>query len=122
MQMIQLLFFYLLFQSSIFTISVDLFFLELSSENLLIDVRTPKEFKEGHIEGALNISVLSVDFKEKINELPKEAPVYIYCRSGKRSKKAANQMDSLGFKKIRDLEGDILLGKSLILLNKPRSS
>jgi rhodanese-related sulfurtransferase len=62
---------------------VDLFFLELSFENLLIDVRTPKEFKEGHIEEALNISVLSVDFKEKINELPKEAPVYIYCRSGK---------------------------------------
>ena len=83
MQMIRLLFFNLLFQSSIFIIFVDLFFLELSSENLRIDLRTPKEFKEGHIEEALNISVLSVDFKEKINELPKEAPVYIYCRSGK---------------------------------------
>lgn len=83
MQMIRLLFFNLLFQSSIFIIFVDLFFLELSSENLLIDLRTPKEFKEGHIEEALNISVLSVDFKEKINELPKEALVYIYCRSGK---------------------------------------
>ena len=81
--MIRLLFFNLLFQSSIFIISVDLLFFKLSFENLLIDVRTPKEFKEGHIEEALNISVLSVDFKEKINELPKEALVYIYCRSGK---------------------------------------
>lgn len=62
--MIQLLFFHLLFQSSIFTISVDLFYLELSSENLLIDVRTPLEFKEVYIEGALNISVLSGDFKK----------------------------------------------------------
>ena len=83
MQMIRLLFFNLLFQSSIFIISVDLFFLELSSENLLIDLRTPKEFKEGHIEEALNISVLSVDFKEKINEYQKEATVSISGRSGK---------------------------------------
>ncbi len=114
--MIQLLFFHLLFQSSIFTISVDLFYLELSSENLLIDVRTPEEFKEGHIEGALNISVLSGDFKKKINELPKEAPVYIYCRSGKRSKKAAIQMDSLGFKKIFDIEGGYIAWKKFNLI------
>ena len=116
MQMIQLLFFHLLFQSSIFTISVDLFYLELSSENLLIDVRTPEELKEGHIEGALNISVLSGDFKKKINELPKEAPVYIYCRSGKRSKKAAIQKDSLGFKKIFDIEGGYIAWKKFNLI------
>ena len=114
--MIQLLFFHLLFQSSIFTISVDLFYLKLSSENLLIDVRTPEELKEGHIEGALNISVLSGDFKKKINELPKEAPVYIYCRSGKRSKKAAIQMDSLGFKKIFDIEGGYIAWKKFNLI------
>lgn len=114
--MIQLLFFHLLFQSSIFTISVNLFYLELSSENLLIDVRTPEELKEGHIEGALNISVLSGDFKKKINELPKEAPVYIYCRSGKRSKKAAIQMDSLGFKKIFDIEGGYIAWKKFNLI------
>ena len=114
--MIQLLFFHLLFQSSIFTISLDLFYLELSSENLLIDVRTPEELKEGHIEGALNISVLSGDFKKKINELPKEAPVYIYCRSGKRSKKAAIQMDSLGFKKIFDIEGGYIAWKKFNLI------
>lgn len=114
--MIQLLFFHLLFQSSIFTISLDLFYLELSSENLLIDVRTPEEFKEGHIEGALNISILSGDFKKKINELPKQAPVYIYCRSGKRSKKAAIQMDSLGFKKIFDIEGGYIAWKKFNLI------
>ena len=106
--MFRSLFFYILFQSSIFTISADLFYSERTPENLLIDVRTVEEYEESHIAGALNISVLSDDFNEKINEFPKDAPIFIYCRSGKRSKKAAIQMDSLGFKKIFDLEGGYL--------------
>ena len=114
--MFQSLFFYILFQSSIFTISADLFYSERTPENLLIDVRTAEEYEKSHISGALNISVLSDDFKEKINELPKEAPVFIYCRSGKRSKKAAIQMDSLGFKKIFDLDGGYLAWKKFNLI------
>jgi rhodanese-related sulfurtransferase len=48
--------------------------------------------------------------------LPKEAPVFIYCRSGKRSKKAAIQMDCLGFKKIFDLDGGYLAWKKFNLI------
>ena len=98
--MFQSLFFYILSQSSIFTISADLFYSERTPENLLIDVRTAEEYEKSHISGALNISVLSDDFKEKINEFQKQAPVFIYCRFGKRSKKAAIQTDSLGFKNL----------------------
>lgn len=114
--MFQSLFFYILSQSSIFTISADLFYSERTPENLLIDVRTAEEYEKSHISGALNISVLSDDFKEKINELPKEAPVFIYCRSGKRSKKAAIQMDCLDFKKIFDLDGGYLAWKKFNLI------
>ena len=85
--MIQLLFFHLLFQSSIFTISVDLFYLELSSENLLIDVRTPEELKEGHIEGALNISVLSGDFKKKLMNYQKRLQYTFIVGQGNEAKK-----------------------------------
>ena len=93
-----------------------MFYSERTPENLLIDVRTAEEYEKSHISGALNISVLSDDFKEKINELPKEAPVFIYCRSGKRSKKAAIQMDCLGFKKIFDLDGGYLAWKKFNLI------
>ena len=61
----------------------------------LIDVRTPNEFN------FFNQS----DFIKEFNKLNKEEPVYLYCRSGNRSQKAARKLDSLGFKKIFDLKG-----------------
>ena len=74
----------------------------------LIDVRTPVEFMEGHIDGAKNINIKSIEFLDKINSLSKEDTLLIYCRSGRRSAKASNLMDSLGFKKIYDLRGGYL--------------
>ncbi len=74
----------------------------------LIDVRTPKEYEEGHIENAFLIDFLSDNFKEKIQELDKEKPVYLYCRSGNRSGKAAKLLLELEFKEIYDLEGGFL--------------
>lgn len=71
----------------------------------LIDVRTPEEFREGKIFHAKNINYFDNDFSSKINELDKEKPVYLYCRSGNRSQKAAKKMQKLGFKHIIDLEG-----------------
>ncbi len=79
---------------------------ELSNKYIqLIDVRTPEEFKEGHIENAILIDYFSADFNTKIQELDKEKPVYLYCRSGNRSGKAAIILIDLGFKEIVDLEG-----------------
>lgn len=71
----------------------------------LIDVRTPEEFKEGHVDGAVNIDFLSEDFSEKMSELDKDKPVLIYCRSGNRSGKAAVILKADGFKDITDLKG-----------------
>jgi rhodanese-related sulfurtransferase len=80
---------------------------ELSKKNdiQLIDVRTPEEYQEGYIENAILIDYFSEDFKTKIQELDKEKPVYLYCRSGNRSGKASIILRDLGFTEIVDLEG-----------------
>jgi rhodanese-related sulfurtransferase len=76
-----------------------------NNEVQLIDVRTPKEYNDGHIENARLIDFLSEYFKIKIQELDKEKPIYLYCRSGGRSGKASKVMEEFGFKEIVDLEG-----------------
>ena len=73
----------------------------------LVDVRTPEEYAEGKIADAININVLGDDFMTEIEKLDKEKPVYIYCKSGKRSSMAAKKMSELGFVKIYDLNGGI---------------
>lgn len=75
----------------------------------LVDVRTPEEFMECHLNSAKNINIYAPDFKQKIAQLDKEKPVYLYCRSGKRSAKAAKILQELGFKKVYDLDGGIKL-------------
>lgn len=72
----------------------------------LVDVRTPAEYAEGHIVGAVNIDVQSPDFAEKITTLNKSRKVAIYCRSGRRSKMAAEQLSKSGFKVV-ELDGGI---------------
>ncbi|MEM0518202.1 MULTISPECIES: rhodanese-like domain-containing protein [Aequorivita] len=80
-----------------------------NSKNLqLIDVRTKEEYGEDHLETAQNICVTDDDFKEKVAKLDKDEPVYLYCRSGKRSARAAQIMKEMGFKEIYDMEGGFL--------------
>ncbi|ALJ04250.1 rhodanese [Pseudalgibacter alginicilyticus] len=74
----------------------------------LIDVRTSGEFKTGHIKNAKNIDLFSKNFADEFNKLNKEEVLYIYCRSGARSKQASNKLVAMGFKKIYDLKGGIL--------------
>ena len=74
----------------------------------IIDVRTPEEYAEGHIQGALNINVKSEAFVTEIENLSKSDTLLVYCRSGRRSLYAAQVMVSFGFQKIYDLEGGFL--------------
>ena len=74
----------------------------------LIDVRTPEEYNSGHIKDAANIDFYSGIFTTEFNKLDKQQPVYIYCRSGNRSKQTAKKLEAMGFKEIYDLEGGIL--------------
>ena len=64
----------------------------------LVDVRTPSEFNAGHLPNAVNLDVNCKDFDNRIEKLNKKKPVAVYCRSGRRSKIAAQKLSSKGFK------------------------
>tara|TARA_B100001093_G_scaffold339855_1_gene324625 strand:+ start:3483 stop:3863 length:381 start_codon:yes stop_codon:yes gene_type:complete len=72
----------------------------------LVDVRTSEEFNAGHIEGAINIDFKNEEvFYQSFQRLDKKNPVYVYCRSGNRSKKSADKLLEMGFSKVYDLKG-----------------
>jgi rhodanese-related sulfurtransferase len=73
----------------------------------LIDVRTDQEFGVSHLKNSQNICVTADDFEEKVASLNKNEPVYVYCKKGGRSARAAKVLRKLGFTKIYDLEGGI---------------
>lgn len=82
------------------SVSVDEFqHLIADSSVIRLDVRTAKEFDEGHIPNAVNIDVLQPDFLHKIlSSLPRKRTIAVNCRSGKRSKKAAELLAKKGYK------------------------
>ncbi len=69
-----------------------------SGDVLLVDVRTASEYASGHIDGALNIDVQQSDFKQKATMLPADKTIAVYCRSGRRSKKAASILADSNYK------------------------
>lgn len=71
----------------------------------LIDVRTPKEYSAGHIEGATNIHLYDKDFNQRIEKLDKDKTVYVYCKAGGRSAEAVETLQLNGFKHIVELDG-----------------
>ena len=78
---------------------------------LVLDVRTADEFKEGHIEGAVNIDVKQGGFMEKAKAaLPAGTTIAVYCRSGRRSANAANLLASEGYRAV-NLVGGIIAWK-----------
>jgi len=83
-----------------------------SPEVQLIDVRTPEEYSQGHIEKARNINIMDDDFDAQVALLDKNKPVMIYCKSGGRSARASERLKELGFTNITDLEGGITNWKS----------
>ena len=78
---------------------------------VVFDVRTSEEFAEGHIEGAINIDYKQGDFMEKSKAaLPKDRTIAVYCRSGRRSAGAAEQLAAEGYKLV-SLKGGIIAWK-----------
>src|SRR5690606_30381116 len=78
---------------------------EMLKDAILIDVRTPGEYAEGHMENARNIDWYDADFVEQFESVDKEKTVYLYCRSGRRSAEAKKKLKSLGFENVVNLEG-----------------
>lgn len=63
----------------------------------VIDVRTPEEWAEGHLDGTVRIGIADADFAQQLETLDKSADYYIYCRSGNRAGQAIDYMKSAGF-------------------------
>ena len=79
------------------------------NENIiLIDVRTPDEFQEGHIDGAKLINFYDANFQEEVKKLDATKKYVVYCRSGGRSSKSVSAMKKLGFKDVYNMSGGIL--------------
>ena len=100
-------------QSNFENVDVNDFSSFLSNDDVvLLDVRTPEEFAESHIAGAINIDIKADDFVSKATQqLPQGKTVAVYCRSGKRSAKAASMLVSKGYSVV-NLKGGIIAWKS----------
>ncbi|MDX5477914.1 MAG: rhodanese-like domain-containing protein, partial [Cyclobacteriaceae bacterium] len=79
-----------------------------SGNGIVLDVRTMGEFTQGHIPDAVIADIYQRDFIDKINQLPKDKEIYVYCTVGARSLQAAQILQKNGFPKVYNLQGGIM--------------
>ena len=72
----------------------------------IVDVRERMEFENGHIKGAVNIPLS--ELRDRVNEIPKDKPVYVHCRTGQRSYNAVLALQNLGFDNVINITGSYL--------------
>lgn len=75
---------------------------------VILDVRTPEEFDEGHLDGAVMLDFYRDDFAEALADFDPDVPYVLYCRSGNRSGQTRAMMADLGFTSVEDVDGGIL--------------
>ncbi|MDQ1295581.1 MAG: hypothetical protein QG608_3466 [Actinomycetota bacterium] len=78
---------------------------------VVLDVRTPQEFSQGHLPNAKNVDVENPKIADEFEKLDKSGTYAVYCRTGNRSKAAQELMLSLGFTKVSNLTGGITAWK-----------
>lgn len=81
---------------------------------ILVDVRTPAEWEEGYIKGALLMNFRDQGFKSQLKDLDKTKPVFVYCMGGGRSGRTANILHEMGFSEVYNLEGGLTAWKEVI--------
>lgn len=81
--------------------------METEKDYIILDVRTPSEFSDGHIKGAINVPNETITISTtNIPELPnKDQLIFVYCRSGSRSRQAAGKLFGLGYTNLREMGG-----------------
>ena len=75
---------------------------------VVLDIRTPEEYGEGHLAGSSNLDFYEPDFATSLDALDKDLPYFVYCRSGNRSSTAIETMKDLGFTEVYELDGGIV--------------
>ncbi len=78
-----------------------------NTEFIILDVRSPEEYAEGHIKGAVNVNYNGHDFEKEIELLDKKHAYLVCCRSGRRSSNAVKLMNKMGFNDVKNLSGGI---------------
>ena len=73
--------------------------------NVVLDVRTPSEYRNGHLKDAVLIDFMGKDFEEKVKALDKSKTYLVHCQVGGRSAKACAKLDKMGFTNVVNLEG-----------------
>ena len=71
---------------------------------VLLDVRTPQEYREGHIPGSQNVPLQQLDKVEEVTE-NKDTALYVYCRSGARSRQAVSLLKHMGYTNVHNIGG-----------------
>ncbi len=79
--------------------------IEVTTDTVVVDVRTSSEYAAGHLDGAINIDVRAADFDARVAELPQDGRYVVYCASGNRSASAVSRMADLGFTDLVDAGG-----------------
>jgi NADPH-dependent 2,4-dienoyl-CoA reductase/sulfur reductase-like enzyme len=80
---------------------------ELAENNsMIIDVRETDEYESAHIKGAINIPLS--ELRERFDEIPRDKPVYLHCRTGQRSYNAALALQNLGYQNVVNITGSFL--------------
>ena len=82
--------------------------LAASTDIRILDIRTPGEYSQGHIQGANMIDFKSANFAQEISKLDRHTPYVVHCASGGRSTKSLELFKELGFTNITHLDGGIL--------------
>ncbi len=75
---------------------------------VILDVRTPQEFSEGHLSGAVNVNIAAPDFQAKLEKLDRSKEYLVYCRSGNRSQQAVRAMEHLDFRSLYHMYQGVL--------------
>jgi phage shock protein E len=93
---------------------------DLSQAQTIIDVRTPEEFAAGHVQGALNIPYERIGTGiAAVPGIGKDSALVLYCRSGRRSGIAKNQLESLGYRRVVNAGGINSLAKTMKVCSAP---
>ena len=78
---------------------------QATGEGVVIDVRKPEEYAEGHLKGAANLDYAGGVFEQELAKLDKSKTYYLYCKSGNRSGKSAKLMKEAGFEHVYNVGG-----------------
>jgi rhodanese-related sulfurtransferase len=75
---------------------------------VILDVRTPEEFAQGHLSGAVNVNLMAPEFERRLGALDRGQTYLVYCRTGSRSAKAIQAMERLGFRSVYHMSEGIV--------------